>query len=375
MIQIKAWAGQAGRLIQSHRKETMTIAALFIFVVAMGLMCAFNVTKNIEVVFDDNGDTQQASVETAKVTASLMTPVQDILSTQGVDLNEDYTVDTDVSKLAKDVDTVTVTKNAKGTIQVDGTQVVFNSGGKTVGDVLADSGVTVDKNDEVTPSVNTDMTTLITNITVVRVDVTEVSAQQAIPYSVQEQLDPNVLRGTQTVITPGVNGLENVVDQVTYRDGVESSRANIATAVIKAPVTQVVANGSKLANGGTLTTGNATEDPGSDMDLICAVVAQEGGHTYEGALAVISCIMNRVDTGKWGGNTAVSVIEAPGQFAAYLDGAYTKYMGAELPEVRQAVTDCMVGGMRSHNYLSFRSYETTGSVQIGSGNWFFNAKQ
>ncbi|MGL6293415.1 cell wall hydrolase, partial [Eubacterium aggregans] len=117
-----------------------------------------------------------------------------------------------------------------------------------------------------------------------------------------------------------------------------------------------------------------TEDPGSNMDLISAVVAQEGGHTYEGALAVISCMMNRADVGSWGGGDVISVIKAPGQFAAYLDGNYSKYMGAALPEVRQAVTDCMVGGKRSHNYLSFRSYQTSGSVQIAGGNWYFNEK-
>jgi len=124
-----------------------------------------------------------------------------------------------------------------------------------------------------------------------------------------------------------------------------------------------------MSHGGS--TGNATESTANtDMDLICAIVAHEGGTSYEGSLAVISCVMNRVDAGNWGGSDALSVLTAPGQFASYLDGYYTQYLGADIPEVRAAVTDCMDGGLRSHPYTSFRSYETDGSVNI-CGNWYF----
>lgn len=124
-----------------------------------------------------------------------------------------------------------------------------------------------------------------------------------------------------------------------------------------------------MSHGGS--TGNATESTANtNMDLICAIVAHEGGTSYEGSLAVISCVMNRVDAGNWGGSDALSVLTAPGQFASYLDGYYTQYLGADIPEVRAAVTDCMDGGLRSHPYTSFRSYETDGSVNI-CGNWYF----
>ncbi len=125
------------------------------------------------------------------------------------------------------------------------------------------------------------------------------------------------------------------------------------------------------AGGGGSTSGNSTQTANAfDFDVICAIVAHEGGTSYEGSLAVISCVMNRADSGAWGGSDALSVLTAPGQFASYLDGYYTQYLGADIPEVRQAVTDCMEGGVRSHGYTSFRSYETSGSVNI-CGNWYF----
>lgn len=105
-----------------------------------------------------------------------------------------------------------------------------------------------------------------------------------------------------------------------------------------------------------------------DFDLICAIVAHEGGISYDGAMAIISCVMNRVDAG-WGPD-AVSILTAPGQFASYLDGYYKQYLGNCPDVVKQAVRDCMENGVRSHSYLSFRSYQTSGSVNI-AGNWYF----
>ncbi len=106
-----------------------------------------------------------------------------------------------------------------------------------------------------------------------------------------------------------------------------------------------------------------------NFDLICAIVQHEGGASYEGALAVMSCVMNRVDSGRWGGSDPVSVLTAPGQFSSYLDGYYKQFLGRTSLEVQRAVLDCL-NGKRSHPYQSFRSYPTSGSIQIG-GNYFF----
>lgn len=111
------------------------------------------------------------------------------------------------------------------------------------------------------------------------------------------------------------------------------------------------------------------ENTDLDLDLVCAIVAHEGGQSYEGAMAVISAVMNRVDSGYR--PDAVSVLTAPGQFTSYLDGTYTQFLGGKYPNsVKQAVKDCILGGIRTHNFLSYRSYETSGSVNI-AGNWYF----
>ena len=115
---------------------------------------------------------------------------------------------------------------------------------------------------------------------------------------------------------------------------------------------------------------NKTENPGDQLDFICAVVAAECNSSYEGALAVISCVMNRVDSGRWGGRDAVSVLKAPGQFAAYLDGPYKRYLGGKYPGyVKQAVIDCMQNGKRNHPYQSFRAGSSYGVWNCGGNSY------
>lgn len=135
--------------------------------------------------------------------------------------------------------------------------------------------------------------------------------------------------------------------------------------------TDQVPEGKNKGTSSKGSTGNhKTENPGDKLDFICAVVAAECNSSYDGALAVISCVMNRVDSGKWGGRDAVSVLTAPGQFAAYFNGPYKKYLGGKYPaHVKKAVMDCMDRGIRNHPYQSFRSGSTYGVWNCGGNSY------
>ena len=114
-----------------------------------------------------------------------------------------------------------------------------------------------------------------------------------------------------------------------------------------------------------------------ELELIWALVAQEDDSGYEGALAVISSVMNRVDADYGGyGKTALAQLTADGQYCYSEKVSDPSYYRARLngnvsDSVKQAVSDCLTGGVRNHDYLNFRSTDTTGSSkQIGS-NWYF----
>jgi len=125
------------------------------------------------------------------------------------------------------------------------------------------------------------------------------------------------------------------------------------------------------------TSGNSTDNTAytqAQMETIWAIVCQEDGGSYAGALAVISTAMNRVDSAQWSylGSNAYAQLTAPGQFCYSIDTYWQRYLNGNVPDyVKQAVSDCLENGIRNHSYTSFRSYYTEGSVQIGGGNYYF----
>lgn len=135
--------------------------------------------------------------------------------------------------------------------------------------------------------------------------------------------------------------------------------------------------------GGTGEGGHATDGTTYTMEqleVIWAIIAQEDNGSYDGALAVISCAMNRVESPRWqgAGSNALEQLQAPGQFCYSNDTYWHKWLGGNVPEyVKQAVSDCLENGIRNHDYTCFRSRKgsETGddAVQIG-GNWFFSPK-
>lgn len=123
--------------------------------------------------------------------------------------------------------------------------------------------------------------------------------------------------------------------------------------------------------------GNSTDDTDyteERMEIIWAIVCQEDGGSYAGALAVISTAMNRVDSAQWShlGSNAYEQLTASGQFCYSIDSYWQRYLGGNVPDyVKQAVSDCLENGIRNHSHTSFRSYYTEGSEQIGGGNYYF----
>ncbi|MCD8337420.1 MAG: NlpC/P60 family protein [Lachnospiraceae bacterium] len=125
------------------------------------------------------------------------------------------------------------------------------------------------------------------------------------------------------------------------------------------------------------TSGNSIDNTAytqAQTETIWAIVCQEDGGSYAGALAVISTAMNRVDSVQWSylGSNAYAQLTAPGQFCYSIDTYWQRYLNGNVPDyVKQAVSDCLENGIRNHSYTSFRSYYTEGSVQIGGGNYYF----
>ena len=120
-----------------------------------------------------------------------------------------------------------------------------------------------------------------------------------------------------------------------------------------------------------------TDYTDEQLELIWAVVAEADDTSYDGALAVISSVMNRADVNYGGfGTNAYDQLTARGQYACSPEVEdplfYQRRLGGNVPDfVKQAISDCLTNGIRNNDYTSFRSGPTVGgSAQIGA-NWYF----
>lgn len=112
-----------------------------------------------------------------------------------------------------------------------------------------------------------------------------------------------------------------------------------------------------------------TED---ELNLLYAVVQQEGGPYYESAEAVMSTIVNRVnnlDKWSWAGDTIIEQITYPQQYCYSLDDLWVQYVGNADEDVIRAVNDVLKYGP-VHDYDCFRGYYIEDAEQIYD-NWYF----
>ena len=113
-----------------------------------------------------------------------------------------------------------------------------------------------------------------------------------------------------------------------------------------------------------------TED---ELNLIYAVVRQEGGPDYESALAVISTVTNRLndDHWSWCGDTVLEQITHPGQYCYSIDDYWVRYLDGNVEDcVKKAVLDGL-SGVTNHDYTCFRGYYLEYGEKIGLDNWYF----
>jgi hypothetical protein len=199
-----------------------------------------------------------------------------------------------------------------------------------------------------------------------------------IPY---ETITKNVATGAGTkqdkIVQYGVDGLKEVTYKIKYQNEKEIEKKEISSKIIRKPVDKIVEVRNKQV---TTRSGTVVRYAGkwsyseSELDLLCAITAQECSSSYNGALAVITTACNRAQSSRWKsrGTDPLSQYKAKGQFCYSIDNHWRKRLNGNYPaHVKQAVIDAL-NGKRNHNYLSFRAAGYANGVNIG-GNVYFNA--
>ena len=145
---------------------------------------------------------------------------------------------------------------------------------------------------------------------------------------------------------------------------------NITPVMIKEPQEEPVVSEVKEVEQKEFNYYGLTED---ELNLVYAVVMQEGGPTYESAEYVMSTIINRVnnpDKWSWAGETIIDQITYPQQYCYSLDDYWKQYLNGNVPDtVKNAVKSVIEFGP-VHDYDCFRGYYLEDCEQVAD-NWYF----
>lgn len=323
-------------------KKVLIISLVFILFVTSATVLAGNVQPtNVKIILASG---YEMNVFTTK------TKVSEILDENHIILLEDEKTVPDKNSELTDNKTIRITKETEEVVEE--AEQVESSQNITAEEVLASYDNIVEK---------------------------IVTEQVKIPFeTVKKDVSSGSKQKQDKVVQQGKDGLKEITYKIKYQNDKEIEKIKLSEKVIKEPVDKIIEVRQKQTvsrSASVRYSGGKWSYSSSELDLLCAITAQECGSSYNGALAVITCAANRAESSRWKkyGSDPLSQYMAPNQFCYSIDSHWKKRLNGNYPSyVKQAVLDAL-NGKRNHNYLSFRGYQTSGSVNIG-GNWYFATK-
>lgn len=135
------------------------------------------------------------------------------------------------------------------TVTADGKTKKYKSLANTVEGALKDVDVKVGEKDIVEPGMDSLLAKNM-NIVIKRVEIKEEVVEEEVAFKTVTKDDSSIDEGTTKVVTEGVKGKDKVTYEITYIDGKESSRKEVARETVTAAVDKVVANGTRISFNG-----------------------------------------------------------------------------------------------------------------------------
>ena len=321
-------------------KKIVCISVILIFLLSVGVMAGNVKVNNVKIVLSSEYDMEVFTTKTS---------VKDILDENHIVLLEDEKVTPDTTEELSDNNTIIISKESE---DVEVFEKVEKSSEVSTDDILNNYSKITEK---------------------------IVVEKETIPY---ETITKDVTTGSGTkqdrVVQEGKNGIREVTYKIKYQNGEEIEKTEMSSKVVKEPVDKIVEIRTKqITTRGTSRTsysGGKWTYSDSELDLLCAITAQECSSSYEGALAVITTACNRTVSSSWKryGSDPLSQYMAPSQFCYSIDNHWRKRLNGNYTSyVKQAVLDAL-NGKRNHTYLSFRAAGYHSGEIIG-GNVYFNS--
>jgi uncharacterized protein YabE (DUF348 family) len=130
-------------------------------------------------------------------------------------------------------------------VNLYGSQIAMRTQAKTVGDLLAEKGITLKKGDSVTPKAITPVKKGM-QVLVARKGTKLKVVTQEIPMPIKRISDPKLAYGTSAIRQQGSPGTRAMTYEIITKNGKEIGRRLVQTIVVERPVQQILVVGSNL---------------------------------------------------------------------------------------------------------------------------------
>ncbi len=124
-------------------------------------------------------------------------------------------------------------------VKADGMEMHLLTAPVTVGEMLEVYGIPVGADDIVKPAMDQQLTDG-TEVTIQRIVFEEVVESEAVPFKTKIEGTDELPAKTQKVVQKGQKGEDKVTYKITYADGKEIAREEIARERVKKPVTKII---------------------------------------------------------------------------------------------------------------------------------------
>ena len=223
-------------------------------------------SKNDKLILDDFKPEEDSSIVICResnvtfvhadgktVTVKFAGTVKELIESQGVTLSEELFSSVDVKAVVTNNMIVKIISSFDVKINVDGEEKSVKTISETVADLLKEQNITLDEDDEVSPSLDTVLEENMV-VDILRVEYVTRAEEETIAFKTETVRSSALANGAKRVTQQGENGIKTV----TYKDKivngeVESSEV-VGEEITKQPVNKIVTHGtlntssSKLGN-------------------------------------------------------------------------------------------------------------------------------
>jgi uncharacterized protein YabE (DUF348 family) len=182
--------------------------------------------------------------EEREILSSALT-IGEVLREEGIEVNELDEVLPPIDSPINGSLTIQITPKRELTVTIGEETITIRSAAVTIGEALAEAGIPLIGLDRTVPAEN-EAIPPNGQIKVIRVSEVILAEVRSIPFPIEERYSEDIPFGQQEILQNGVIGAAIVRTRVRYEDGVEVSRETESERILRKPVTQIVASGSKI---------------------------------------------------------------------------------------------------------------------------------